>query len=87
MGHEPKGAKVKAKAKAKGKERTAGWATGTLNPFVAIGVRGMAIAAMRQRATFRTMVRKEETKEKGKKDQRRYRPRPLRGPRKKSWQW
>ncbi len=67
---------AKAKAKAKAKERTAGWETGTLNPFVAIGARGMAIAAMRQRATSRTMARKEERREKEKKGQHRYRPMP-----------
>jgi hypothetical protein len=81
--HEPKG----EKAKAKGKERLAVKETAMPNLYATTGARGMVIAAMRQRATFRTTVRKEETKEKGKKDQQRYRPRPSRGPRKKSWQW
>ena len=74
MVHEPNGAK--AKAKAKEKERKAGWSNGTPNPFVTIGARGMAIAAMRQRATFRTTVRREVIKEKGKKGQHHYRPMP-----------
>ena len=72
MVHEPK----VAKAKAKEKERKAGRATGMPNPFATIGARGMAIAAMRQRANFRTMVRREVIKEKGKKGQHHYRPMP-----------
>ncbi len=84
MEHEPKGGK--AKAKAKEKRRLAVRETATPNLYTTTGARGMVIAATRQRATFRTMVRKEETNEKGKKDQRLYRPRPSRGPRKKSWQ-
>ena len=74
MVHEPNGAK--AKAKAKEKERKAGWATGTPNPFVTIGARGMGTAAMQQLATSRTIVPKEVIKEKGKKGQHHYRPMP-----------
>ena len=76
MGHEPKGAKVEAKAKAVGKERKAGWATGTPNPFATIGARGMGTAATPRLATYPTTVPKEARKEKGKKGQRHYRPRP-----------
>ena len=72
MVHEPKG----AKAKAKEKERKAGWATGTSNPFATIGERGMGTAAMQRLAISPTMVPKEVRKEKGKKGQHHYRPRP-----------
>ncbi len=74
MVHEPNGAKTKAKAKEK--ERKAGWATGTPNPFVTIGARGMGTAAMQQLATSRTMVRREVIKEREKKGQHHYRPMP-----------
>ncbi len=83
MEHEPKG----EKAKAKKKKRWAVRETAPPNLSVTTGARGIAIAAMRQRATFRTMVLREETREKEKKGQRRYRPRPSRELRKKSWQW
>jgi hypothetical protein len=73
MVHEPKGAKAKAKAKAVGKERKAGWATGTPNPFATIGARGMGTAAMQQLAISPTMVLKEGRKEKGKTGQLHYR--------------
>jgi hypothetical protein len=67
---------AKEKAKAKERERKAGWATGTPNPFVTIGARGMGTAVMQLLVTSRTMVRKEVRKEKEKKGQRRYRPMP-----------
>jgi hypothetical protein len=72
MVHEPK----VAKAKAKEKERKAGRATGTPNPFATIGARGMGTAAMQQLATSLTMDHKEVIREKGKKGQHHYRPRP-----------
>ena len=65
-----------AKAKANKKERKAGWATGTPNPFATIGAREMGTAAMPQLAISPTMVLKEVIKEKGKQGQHRYRPRP-----------
>ncbi len=74
MVHELNGAKAKAKAKEKG--RKAGWATGTPNPFVTIGARGMGTAAMQQLVTSRTMVRRGGIKEKEKKGQQHYRPIP-----------
>jgi hypothetical protein len=76
MEHEPKGAKAKAKVKAKGveKERKAGWATGTPNPFATIGARGMGTAAMQQLAISPTMVLKVGRKEKGKMGQHHCRP-------------
>ncbi len=74
MVHESKGAK--AKAKAKEKERKAGWATGTPSPFATIGARGMGTAAMQRLAISPTMVPKVVRKEKEKKGQRHYRPRP-----------
>ena len=55
-----------AKAKAKEKERKAGWATGTPNPFATIGAREMGTAAMQQLAISPTMVLKVGRKEKGK---------------------
>jgi hypothetical protein len=76
MVHEPKGAKAKAKAKAVGKERKAGWATGTPNPFAIIGARGTGTADTPRLATSPTTVPKEARKEKEKKGQRHYRPRP-----------
>ncbi len=72
MAHEPKG----AKAKEKEKERKAGWATGTPNPFATIGAREMGTAAMQQLAISPTMFPKEVIKEKGTPGQHRYRPRP-----------
>jgi hypothetical protein len=75
----------KGKVKAKGKERKVATATGA-NPCATIEARGMGTAAMPLPATSRMMVLKKVPKEKGK-EQHRYRRKPLRKQRKKSWQW
>ena len=74
------------KARAKGKERKVEMETEKGNPYAIIGAKATAIVAMLQPATSLTMVLKEASKEKGK-EQHRYRRKPLRKQRKKSWQW
>ena len=74
------------KAKAKAKERKVATAIEMPNLCATIGARGMAIADMLLPATSLTMVLKEERKERGK-EQHRYRRKPSRKLRKKSWQW
>jgi hypothetical protein len=76
----------KAKGKAKEKERRVATVIAMPNLCATIGARGMGTATMPPPATSRTMVLKEVPKEKGK-GQHRYRRKPLRKQRKKSWQW
>ena len=82
MDQQAKAAKVKAKAR----ERKVATAIEVPNLCATIGVRGMAIAATLPPATSLMTDLKEERKERGK-EQRRYRPKPSRKQRKKSWQW
>ena len=77
---------AKGKAKAKAKERKAAMEIELPNLFVTIGARGMGTAATLPPATSLTMVLKEVQKERGK-EQHRYRRKPSRKQRKKSWQW
>ena len=73
-----------AKVKAKARERKVATAIEVPNLCATIGARGMAIAATLLPATSLTTDLKEERREKG---QRRYRPKPSRKQRRKSWQW
>ena len=82
MDQQAKAAKVKAKAR----ERKVATAIEVPNLCATIGVRGMAIAATLPPATSLMTDLKEERNERGK-EQRRYRPKPSRKQRKKSWQW
>ena len=77
---------AKGKAKAKAKERKAAMEIELPNLFVTIGARGMGTAATLPPATSLTRVLKEEQKERGM-EQHRYRRKPSRKQRKKSWQW
>ena len=74
-----------AKVKAKARERKVATAIEVPNLCAPIGVRGMAIAATLPPATSLTTDLKEERKERGK-EQRRYRLKPSRKQRRKSWQ-
>jgi hypothetical protein len=76
----------KAKAKAKAKGRKVATATGRAEPCATIGARGMGTVVTLPPATSLTMVLKVGPKGKGK-EQHRYRRKPLRKRRKKSWQW
>ena len=76
----------KAKAKAKAKGRKVAAATERADLCATIGARGMGTAATPLPATSLTMVLKEVPKERGK-EQHRYRRKPSRKRRKKSWQW
>jgi hypothetical protein len=75
-----------AKAKAKAKERKVATVIAMSNLCVTIEARGMGTAATLPPATSLTMVLKEVQKERGK-EQHRYRRKPSRKQRKKSWQW
>ena len=77
---------AKAKAKAKAKERKVATAIEMPNLCATIGARGMGTAATLPPATSLTMVLEEVQKETGK-EQHRYRRKPSRKQRKKSWQW
>ena len=74
-----------AKVKAKAKERKVATAIEVPNLCATIGVRGMGTAATPPPATSLTTVLKEERKERGK-EQHRYRRKPSRKRRNKSWQ-
>ena len=80
----PRAAKVKVKAKAK--ERRGATAIEMPNLFATIGARGMGAAATLPPATSLTIVLKEVQKER-EMEQHRYRRKPSRKQRKKSWQW
>ena len=75
-----------AKVKAKARERKVATEIGVPNLCATIGARGMAIAATLLPATSLTTALKEERNERGK-EQRRYRQKPSRKRRNKSWQW
>ena len=80
MVQQAKAAKVKAKAR----ERKVATAIEMPNLCATIGAKGMDIVATLLPATSLTTDLKEERREKG---QRRYRPKPSRKQRRKSWQW
>ena len=73
-----------AKVKAKARERKVATAIEMPNLCATIGAKGMDIVATLLPATSLTTDLKEERREKG---QRRYRPKPSRKQRRKSWQW
>jgi hypothetical protein len=84
MVQQAKSGKEKVKVKAKGRKGVT--VIGKANLCATTGARGMDTAATPPPATSRTMVLKEVLKEKIM-EQHRYRRKPLRKQRKKSWLW